>query len=443
MKYWPNNFVIGFYRHAVLSDNNQDLTHLKFGIPSCKWMKNEKFTDLSRFSKLTGGFLPHVQRDSEKQLMKDLTSATEVIDNRSPISGFKLVDTWFDKGIHLKKVLVEDPRGFVIELPINWLNSILFIPGMRRTILESGEIVGKWFYLWEDKSYTLAPAEAAISVEFTDEVLASIESKKSKLVSSSALKPGTVYDIADGVDGLSAISRYVYLGKFAVHSPSLVEKCITTTWNVVRTLHSVLKYKHSTDWRMLFEYASKNNSSDKNWYLPWGRSDAKTVMHTLLRNEKKNQPIFIKLSDNYFETNSNWFGHSNALYCDDLAGVPIEKKEHSIVFSFIAPVFRKTYGFNSSIQLKNIVSESSDQTVKVDDKTILNSRLTASDNFFRYKDPSEFKTLDFESLKNGFAKYLEKVDEILERCKSLSPLECPTDDLALENWARLVVSSKT
>ena len=109
MKYWPDTFVVGFYHRNHSTSRGNDLTSLKFGIPSCKWLKTEKFTDLSRFSRLTGGFLPHTQHNAEKQLMKDISSATEVIDNRYPISGFKLVDRYFDSAIHEAKVLVEDP----------------------------------------------------------------------------------------------------------------------------------------------------------------------------------------------------------------------------------------------------------------------------------------------------------------------------------------------
>lgn len=417
IKYWPDTFVVGFYHHSFTTLRGNNLGSLKFGIPSCKWLKTEKFTDLSRFSRLTRGFLPHTQHDAEKQLMKDISSATEVIDNRYPISGFKLVDRYFDSAIHEVKVLVEDPRGFVIELPFQWLDKILFVPGLRRAILESGEIVGKWFYLWKDKTYTLAPAEAATSNLLTDKMLSSLEDSKLKIQSKNDLKPGTVYDIADKANGLISTSRYVYLGQYPMYNPSLVEKCMNDAFDIATIIHRDATMVDFSRLTPMMKY-----------YLPWERPNTMKIASKLKSESKKKTDVFIKLVDGFKYRLPKCFGIPCAWYCDDLAGVSSDKLEHSICLMANKNGYK---GYTTNVHLKSIVRESEDQTLKILD-SVGYDRKNATDGL-KYSDSSEYKVMDIEDLKLGFSKFLEKIDIIVDACKEILLTECK-DDLEFKEW---------
>lgn len=429
MKYWPDTFVVGFYNRHFSTSRGNDMTSLKFGIPSCKWLKTEKFTDLSRFSRLPGGFLPHTQHNAEKQLMKDISSATEVIDNRYPISGFKLVDRYFDSALHEAKVLVEDPRGFVIELPFKWVDKILFVPGLRRAILESGEIVGKWFYLWEDKEYTLAPAEDAISNLLTDKMLSRLEDSKLKIRSKNGLKPGTVYDIADKANGLISTSRYVYIGQYPMYNPNLVENCMVDAFDRVKTIHKKMNKIGSTRFTDILK--------SKAYYFPfpWKQPSTIKIASRLKTESKKNTNVFIKLVDGFRCQMQTCFGIPCGWYCDDLAGVSPDKLEHSICLLAVRDGY-KSRGYATDVQLKNIVKESEDQSLKILD-SVCYTRKYAND-VLKYSDKSEYKTMSIEDLKLGFSKFLEKIDIIVDACKKLLPTECK-DDLAFEEWLNLVM----
>lgn len=431
MKYWPDTFVVGFYHRNHSTSRGNDLTSLKFGIPSCKWLKTEKFTDLSRFSRLTGGFLPHTQHNAEKQLMKDISSATEVIDNRYPISGFKLVDRYFDSTIHEAKVLVEDPRGFVIELPFKWADKILFVPGLRRAILESGEIIGKWFYLWENKEYTLAPAEDAISNLLTDKMLTKLEDSKLKIRSKNELKPGTVYDIADKANGLISTSRYVYLGKYSMYNSNLVENCMVDAFDRTRTIHKNMNKIGST------KFIDMLKSNSYYFPFPWKQPNTMKIASRLKTEPKKNTDVFIKLVDGFRYPMQTCFGIPCGWYCDDLGGVSSDKLEHSICLLAVKDGW-KSRGYATNVPLKNIVKESEDQSLKILD-SVGHARKYANDEL-KYSDESKYKTMDIEDLKLGFSKFLEKIDIIVDACKKLLPTECK-DDLAFEEWLNFVMQN--
>ena len=106
--YRPSKFTIGYG-----DGETEDGLKIKKGYPSCKWLREGKWTELGRFSSFTGGYTPYQQRDAEKQIKKDLGLKTEELDN-NPISGFQVVEAHHGHASNEHCIRVRDPRGFCL-----------------------------------------------------------------------------------------------------------------------------------------------------------------------------------------------------------------------------------------------------------------------------------------------------------------------------------------
>lgn len=217
--YIPQKIYVGKFTKAKL--------HADCGFVTCKY-KEMKWTGENIFTRLTGGFAPHSQRDAEVELTKTINAAVTDLDNM-PISGFKLVpSTEYDfhdiYGIqefrNSNNMLVEDPRGFIIAISRRELFSILEQNGCN---IKDGVIEGKFCYAFTSYS------SRALLISGDDEHYAEVKAKSDDVIEQhkckvhvmpSKLVPGKVYraDMNKLPKGL-----YVYLGKHDVYSTNLQE----------------------------------------------------------------------------------------------------------------------------------------------------------------------------------------------------------------------------
>lgn len=138
----PQKVYVGRFMHASAG--------IDCGFVTCKH-KESKWLWESVFSRLTGGFKPHVQRDAEVELTKTIHAAVGELDN-APEAGFKLV---LDARHELHNIysiaefkdasnwLVEDPRGFVVAVSRKEVMNILACNGGN---IKDGVFAGKCCY---------------------------------------------------------------------------------------------------------------------------------------------------------------------------------------------------------------------------------------------------------------------------------------------------------
>lgn len=424
--YRPDKFVVGYYTHTIHFASKDD-EKLRFGYPSCQWLKQSKWTDVNSFSKNCNGVKPHRQLDASVQMKKDLGMTVDEVENK-PISGFRIVNLAGGGYDGIYQVYILDPRGFHISLPISWLKTVL--TEFHCSISETGVVSGKWFYAWKDEHFMNLLHESELcKVTVDDDKIASSE-KSVKKFKSKDLKAGTVYDVYEEGKEKTETKRYVCLGEFTMVNPSSFRNFIENGSDPT----DIARYYYSN--------ISDAVRQDSGW-LPWNQ-ETKTKRGLAVLQPKKKQMVFIKLEDIIRSNGSNWLkiddpaGDYVRWYADTLCGLkpgdPLFEK--SLIFG---PGRYSYYGGHSSLFFgsditKRIVGESKDQTLKIIANQIPSERNSWKDAGIAYTSPTEYKTFPFEMLVNAFKAWLVKFDEkIAERISLVPPLKPATDE-EMQAW---------
>ena len=412
--YRPSKFTIGYG-----DGETKDGLKIKRGYPTCKWLREGKWTELGRFSSYTGGYKPHQQRDAEKQLKKDLGLKIEELDNE-PISGFRLVEAHHGYSSNDHYIRVRDPRGFTLALNARFIEDVLL--KWHLGISGNGEIEGKWFYLWNDEYFSgIMPESELANVQVDDSIL-DIQKKKLKSYMIEDLVVGKVYDLASESGDKSKVRRVVYLGQKML--PNL-----PTIRNFFRNGFQLSKL--GRNWERTLRYGLDSKSAKELEFLPWYyESDVKKAENAM--KPWKLTPVFILLDDEI----SSYKLEDGVYYCDDLAGIPQEEKEHSIKFCV------DQYYDSSSLLagrdiVKRLVNESKIQDLKIVRKDLpwARNRSSSTDKQFVYQSAKEYKVMKFETLDVGLDRYLQKLKKQIDDRLELAPAKMPDD---LKGWIHKV-----
>ena len=385
MIYRPTNIVIGYYDTYVAGVKK------RFGYPSCKWLKENKYTEVCRFSNATNGIKPYEQRDAEKQVLKDLGITVGNFTN-TLISGFRLISV-------NPHVVLNDPRGFCITLRSDWLENALF--RHHCTISANGTIDGKWTYVWNNKYFnTLIHENDLDQIDIDDEAIDEMN-KNIKHFKLKDLEVGAVYEAYEKDDDKTHLSRYVYIGEYDMYS-------LKTAYNSFSLYYgSIHLYEASEYWK----------THDKRW--PWNNDTCKHNVNALIKSFKS-YPVFIKLVDKIEYKDYC----SLTRYCDVLAGE--NDGEHSIRFA---------YADSNIVQdktiIKRIVRKSECQDIRIIADNVAVSRISWRSSSKFYSRPDEYKVLKLDMLINGFKKFLDIMNIEVNRYIRLSPIEKPED---MQSW---------
>ena len=390
MRYCPNEIVIGYYEARALGST------VRFGYPSCKWLKNGPYTEISTFCRVTRGLKPHMQRNPEKQISKDLEITIGTFENKL-IDKFKIVQITSQ---HI--VIVHDPRGFNVGMRLEWLNKALAIH--HCSISSDGEISGKWVYVWDNKHFSALVHENEMStIDVNDDIISEIE-KNSTHFTIKNLVPGTIYDIYGNDNDKTKTERYVYLGQYSMYSLNATRNYLTS-------------YQYQNHLKC---FAISNISSPDDNRCPWINKKFISIFDALKKSFKK-YPVFVKLRDN-IQYNTGYIDPDVRLYCDTLANDASD--EHSIRYALS----------NSNIEIdtrlvKRILSKSENQKIKVDEQYVPSARQSwcAAGMTQYYSNVDEYKTFSFKMLKDGFEKFLEIVNDAIEERMHVSPIDKPKD----------------
>lgn len=412
--YRPSKFTIGYG-----DGETKDGLKIKRGYPTCKWLREGKWTELGRFSSYTGGYKPHQQRDAEKQLKKDLGLKIEELDNE-PISGFQLVEAHHGYASNDHFIRVRDPRGFCLALDARFVEDVLL--KWHLGISGSGEIEGKWFYLWKDGCFSgIRPESELASVQVDDSKL-DVQDKKLKNYTIEDLVVGTVYDMASAKGDKSEVERVVYLGQKMLPNLPTIRNFFCNGFQLS---------KLGQHWENTLRYDLDSKSAKELEYLPWYyESDVKKAENAM--KPWKLTPVFILLDDEI----SSYKLEDGAYYCDDLAGIPQEEKEHSIKFCA-----DRYYDCSSLLAgrdiVKRLVNESKIQDLKIVRKNLpwARNRSSSTDKRFVYQSAKEYKVMKLETLDVGLDRYLQKLKKQIDDRLELAPAKIPDD---LKEWIHKV-----
>ena len=412
--YRPSKFTIGYG-----DGETEDGLKIKKGYPSCKWLREGKWTELGRFSSFTGGYTPYQQRDAEKQIKKDLGLKIEELDNK-PISGFQVVEAHHGHASNDHCISVRDPRGFCLDLDARFIEDVLL--KWHLGISGSGMIDGKWFYLWTDGRFSgIKPESELENVQVDDSVLDSQE-KTLKSYTIDDLVVGTVYDMASAKGDKSDVERVVYLGQKMLPSLPTIRNFFCNGFQLS---------KLGQNWERTLRYGLDSKSAKELECLPWHyESDVKKAKNAM--RPWKMAPVFILLDDKI----SIYSLEDGAYYCDDLAEIPQEEKEHSIRFCAY-----QRYGSSSLLAghdiVKRLVNESKIQDLRIVSEDLPWER---SGNYpinrqLVYQSAEEYKVMKLETLDVGLDRYLQKLKKQIDDRLELAPPEMPTD---LKEWIHKV-----
>ena len=411
--YCPSKFTIGYG-----DEETEDGLKIKKGYPSCKWLREGKWTELGRFSSYTGGYKPHHQRDAEKQIKKDLGLKIEELDN-NPISGFQVVEAHHGYSSNDHCIRVRDPRGFTLNLDARFIEDVLL--KWHLGISGSGIIEGKWFYLWTDGCFSGIRPESELANVQVDDSMLDTQEKKLKRYTVEDLVVGTVYDMASVNGDKSIVERVVYLGRKMLPNLPTIRNFFCNGFQLS---------KLGQNWERTLRYGLDSKSAKELEYLPWHyESDVKKAENAM--KSWKLTPVFILLDDkisSYFE--------DGAYYCDDLAEIPQEEKEHSIKFCV-----NQYYDGSSLLAGRDIVKRLVNES-KIQDLRIISEDLPweRSGNYpinrqLVYQSTEEYKIMKLETLDVGLDRYLQKLKKQIDDRLELAPPEMPTD---LRGWLNKV-----
>ena len=411
--YCPSKFTIGYG-----DGETEDGLKIKKGYPSCKWLREGKWTELGRFSSYTGGYKPHYQRDAEKQINKDLGMKIEELDN-NPISGFQIVEAHHGYSSNDHCIRVRDPRGFTLNLDARFIEDVLL--KWHLGISGSGIIEGKWFYLWTDGCFSGIRPESELANVQVDDSMLDTQEKKLKRYTVEDIVVGTVYDMASVNGDKSIVERVAYLGRKMLPNLPTIRNFFCNGFQLS---------KLGQNWERTLRYGLDSKSAKELEYLPWHyESDVKKAENAM--KPWKLTPVFILLDDkisSYFE--------DGAYYCDDLAEIPQEEKEHSIKFCV-----NQYYDGSSLLAGRDIVKRLVNES-KIQDLRIISEDLpwerSGSYQINRqlvYQSTKEYKIMTLETLDVGLDRYLQKLKKQIDDRLELAPPEMPTD---LRGWLNKV-----
>lgn len=422
MTYRPDTFVIGYQSSEYYNVLGEKLGMFRFGVPSCNWLKQNKWTDLGIFSRHCGGAKPHQQRNEEIQLKKDLGLLMEEIDNK-PVEGFRLVDINEIQGIPC--AILYDPRGFYIAIQDRWLKFALF--KHHASISSNGELSGKWFYRWKNRAFDMIANESEFDlVDMSDNQIDLLE-KKIKKVKRNELEIGSVYDVYIDADHKTKTCRYVYLGNFQSYSLSALRNFVYYGPSPRSLCSSQRSY----------EYCSMDGC-----FLPWNTDSAINRTATLMKS-KKGHDVFVRLSDSIQQPPNKWTTIDDPTnrccewYVDTLCGMnPSDPSfEHSLIFSFSDYPHRTNIEFGNTV-VKRIVGKSEDQTIRIITDSIPNSRKGWQAEGIAYTDSSEYKTFSLEMLTKALTKWLSMTEEWVTKTLEYAPVERPKTQKEFRDWAK-------
>lgn len=404
--YQPSEFTIG-YREL----NYGDRGNTRVGFPSCKWLKDGKWTEVGKFTRHTDGYKPHKQLDAEKQMQKDLGMSVEKFSNE-PISGFRILAIHTHPKTTDDYTLVQDPRGFCLQLRSDFTDRVILTHHLG--ISGSGVLEGKWFYVWQDQMFSgIMPEHELDKVDMNDEKLAAQE-KSLRSFKTEDLVVGNVYDMASPTGDKSDTRRVVYLGQKLMPSFPAVRNFLNNGYRP-----AVLRYHWTGD--ALKYYLSPTTAKSLKW-LPWNVESHVKKAESVMRPWTL-APAFILLEDMFS-------AFTKTIYCDDLAGVPAEELEHSLVFSAVSTVSSLLAGKDV---VKKLVNESAIQVLKIVRNCgyLQLSRARCATGSLRYTSASDYKTLKLEMLQLGVDKFLEMVKGLISDRLELVPPQMPAD---LKKW---------
>lgn len=427
-QYRPSSFIVGYYDSTLKNSYlpaNEHVT-MRFGYPSCRWLREGKWTNLSTFSRLTKGFKPHSQRDAGKQILKDIGSKIEEISNE-PIAGFKILNVHHGYRSNDQYSVIYDPRGFCIVLDSRWLEKAIF--KHHCSVSEDGVVSGKWFYVWNCESFGGIVHESELSTIDADDSILEAESSNLKVFTEKDLEVGTVYDLAAENGDKANTKRVVYIGQFEVPNfPS-----IKTLLNRGFQLSSLARR-----WNSVLSLKSIPEIDDVEW-LPWNCEDH-VKKAALATKPKKSQPVFIILEDNIHYQSTESADSRLFWYADDLAKVPASDRELSICFDLNYNGWNDMSSFICGKEfVKRLVKKSDSQVLRIITNDLSWKRTNFSSNF-RYTKPEEFKVLKLENLQNAFSTFVKQVDNIITKRLSLA---CPAKPDDLKGWFDRIWTWKT
>lgn len=220
--YIPQKVYVGRFQIKGFADD--------CGFVTCKY-KEHKWTGENIFSRLTGGYLPHAQRNAEVELNKAIMASVGDFDN-VPTYGFKLLTT-YDYNVHniyniyefrnSRNVLIQDPRGFVFAISSHELFDLLSINNVN---IKDGVIAGKLCYAfiaYSSRAFLISEDDSTYNAVKADSDNIIMLSTSKAHVKSSKFVVGKVYrgDVNRVSPGL-----YMYLGKHDVYSSYLHEEAV-------------------------------------------------------------------------------------------------------------------------------------------------------------------------------------------------------------------------
>lgn len=184
---------------------------------TCKY-KMKKWVGEGVFTRITGGYKPHLQRDTTIELKKAIADSAFEFDN-VPTSGFKfkgyaLNYYSINEFNHRYNVLLTDPRGFDVAISSEEFFGILSLTGgnMRDFTIENFECVYAWnnvssrtfLMSTSDPKYAKLKKQSEEDIAFKD---------NTKYITASKLEVGKCYEGSAFFKG-----KYVYCGKMDVLS---------------------------------------------------------------------------------------------------------------------------------------------------------------------------------------------------------------------------------
>lgn len=185
---------------------------------SCRFPVNGKmvWSGENNFKRLTGGYLPHSQKDSEVQILKEISGAVVEVPN-TPISGIK-ISTRFNATLRnsFSWIILQDPRGFDVEITAANFKHLIS-DGVE---FDGLELKGKFVYGFNVFT-SLSNVDPVIIKVGSEKHNLSLERSKIELekvcpsisLKRSEFKPFKVYNAT----AASRAGSWIYLGKMDVN----------------------------------------------------------------------------------------------------------------------------------------------------------------------------------------------------------------------------------
>ena len=248
------------------------------------------------------------------------------------------------------------------------------------------------------------------------------QEKKLKRYTVEDLVVGTVYDMASVNGDKSIVERVVYLGRKMLPNLPTIRNFFCNGFQLS---------KLGQNWERTLRYGLDSKSAKELECLPWHyESDVKKAENAM--KPWKLTPVFILLDDKI----SIYNPEDGAYYCDDLAEIPQEEKEHSIRFC-VSQYYDSSSLLAGRDIVKRLVNESKIQDLRIisEDLPWERSGSYQINRQLVYQSAKEYKIMKLETLDVGLDRYLQKLKKQIDDRLELAPPEMPTD---LNEWIRKV-----